>query len=139
MKKIALASGFVFSAVILAACTYREPVVDVNARCGDRTVKLNQRASKLSARPNHVNLCGGDTLTVEIVPPVAGNAARSREAGAGNPAPAPWLNEQSADGASIVIDVPANSDDLEAGQIYKYELEVDGVGLLDPTIGIIRR
>ena len=124
------------STVVLAACAPRE-VIDPEVACRNRILTLNHASDSIRISQGYVGMCGGYTLTVRIEPRVGPRSARSRTAPEGNPDPTAWLNATSTDGQAIVISVPAET--FTAGDTFKYALEVDGVGLLDPTIGIIRR
>lgn len=121
--------------VFLAACTPRD-FIDYDLACRNRTVTLNHASDSIRVNPPHVDVCGGYTVTINVVPRVPSGTARSRQAATGNPQPAEWLDRAATNGR-IVIEVPREG--LTVGERYKYALEIDGVGALDPTIAIIRR
>lgn len=101
--------------------------------CGDREVTVNHRAAYLSARPETVTLCRGDTLTVKLVPPVAPGDANTAP-GPENPE-AGWLSGSNRDRGQILLVVDARAD---VGRTYKYSIEVEGGGVLDPRVTVAR-
>lgn len=124
-----MATAMAGALAVLAGCA------GLGARgCGDREVTVNHKAAYLSARPEEVrNICRGDTLTVRLVPPVDAGAARaapSRE----NPEAA-WLSGSNRERDSIVLVVDPKA---EKGKTYKYSIEIEGVGMLDPRVTVAR-
>lgn len=103
--------------------------------CGDREVTVNHKAAYLSARPEVVrNICRGDKLVVKLVPPV--DAGSARIAPGRENSKATWLSASNTDPERIVIVIDPTA---EKGRTYKYSIEIDGVGLLDPRFTVAPR
>lgn len=96
--------------------------------CRDRHVTVNHKAAKLSARPEHIEVCPGFKVLIHIVPAVDANSARTVPADE----TAEWLEGVNRDRGTIVIEVPKGTD----WDTYKYAITIDGVGTLDPRITV---
>jgi hypothetical protein len=122
-----------FGAVVVAGCGTVEFYNGERVRCGDRTVTVNHASAYLRASPPEVPICRGYAVLVESRPEVGTAQMRTREDRGQNPEPATWLNGQSDANGNIRLEVPANA----ASGVYKYDIEVDGVGTLDPRARVI--
>ena len=138
------------STVSFAGCvTVREPAgatseqlendtsIDFDLACRDRDVTFSYRAhASINIYPPHIDVCGGQTITIHITPAVnpAMNPTSVRSV-AGNPEPSEWLNRTSSDGNTIELIVPTG---VAVASVYKYGVESEGIGSIDPTIRIIR-
>jgi hypothetical protein len=122
-----------FGAVVVAGCGTVEFHNGERVRCSHRTVTVNHEAAYLRASPEIVDVCRGYTLSVRSVPPVGPEQLRTREDRGRNPEPAEWLDGESDTNGNIRLEVPANA----ASGVYKYDIEVQGVGRLDPRARVI--
>ena len=98
--------------MIVSACTS----LSGGDRCGDRIVTVNHAAAALAARPEKVELCPGDTLTINIRPPI--DAGKAHTIHDPSDPPAAWLSMTNADKDKIVIPVP-NTDIIFAFRYWK--------------------
>ena len=122
-------------AIVLTGCVTPK-IVDEEIACRDRTITLNHaRNTSISITNPTVEMCVGRTLTINIVPRVGANSARSAPKGTG----ASWLGRSSTDGGRIVITLVAGPGDepIDSGDEFGYSVTVDETGTLDPTIRII--
>ncbi len=118
-------------AAVLAACAGR-PIPDgPEPLCADRLVTVTHAPGYLAAHPEHVDVCAGRTVVIELAPAVAPGAARTAPA-RGQPE---WLGARNASRGRIEIRVPEDA----AYGTYKYEIVVEGVGRLDPRLTVSRR
>lgn len=111
---------------LLAGCGTIEVFDGVRVRCMDRDVSVVNTAGRLQVKPERVQVCRGYAVNLVFRNPVAPNTARTRQMGAG----ADWLDVENGSGDRIVITPPTET----ARGEYKYSLEVDDIGLLDPRI-----
>lgn len=120
-------------AATLAACAAREMPGDPELVCRDRLVTVNHAAGYLAAHPEHLEVCAGNAVIVNIAPPVASGGARTVPAGERRPE---WLGRSNTrERGRIEIRVPESA---EYGT-YKYAIVIDGVGSLDPRLTVSRR
>ena len=102
--------------------------------CND-TVTVDYKEAFLHARPPVANVCRGGTLTVRFHP-----IGKDRDKPA-HTAPGPqngnarWLTGSSPKGDRIVLDIDEKA---QVGQIYKYSITVDGIGMLDPRVRVMK-
>ena len=109
----------------LAGCGITKESDGVTVRCSNRHANVNHASSHLDQRPDTIKLCTGFMLTLELHPPLPDNTAHTRQPGTGND----WLDQDNV-GAFIYLTPPEGT---SVGEI-KYDLIVDGVGMLDPRI-----
>ncbi len=112
-------------AATLSGCTSMQ---SARMPCQD-TVNVNHGAAMLVVAPPEARVCRGTTVTLRLLPR---NRAASTMPKSGNPM---WLTGSTPVGGDITLNVPANA---PIGAIYDYEVNVTGVGMLDPTFVIIR-
>jgi hypothetical protein len=120
----------VVAATILAACAVREPPGDPELACRDRLVTVNHAAGYLAAHPEHLEVCAGRTVVINVVPRVETGRARTAPADELQPG---WLTARNS-GGRIAIVVPEDA----AYGTYKYNIVIDGVGTLDPRLTVSR-
>jgi hypothetical protein len=113
-------------AVLLGGCGNLVEIDGVQMRCDDRDVNVVNAAGHLQVTRERVEVCRGYSVNLIFRNAVAMGAARSRQMGTG----ADWLDVDNRSAERIVIAVPESTAPGE----YKYSLEVDGIGLLDPRI-----
>lgn len=113
--------------------------IDFDVACRDRQITLNYAADRVVISHPTIDVCSGYTVTINIVPKAERGSARTKD----HPSNAPrasWLNgSNDPDDDKIVIAVPKGA--LPKGQseqLYKYDIEVDGAGSLDPYFRVIR-
>ena len=124
--KVTTALAGVSFAFVLTGCGTVKVSDGVTVRCRDRHANINHASAHLDVRPETIELCTGFTLTLELHPPLASGSARTKqEPGSGND----WLDQQNS-GESIVLTPPNGT----PTGTFKYTVEVDGVGVLDPRI-----
>jgi hypothetical protein len=126
MKTLSTAMLSVGLTTLLAACGTIVEVDGVRMRCDDRDVSVVNVAGRLQVKKERVEVCPGYSVNLIFRNPVAMRAARTRQTGAG----ANWLDVDNGSTNRIVITPPAETPRGE----YKYSLEVDNIGLLDPRI-----
>jgi len=119
-------------AAALSACAAHELPGDPELVCRDRIVTVNHAAGYLAAHPEHVDVCAGRDVFIELMPPVAETAARTEPADERQP---DWLRGRHRERGRIAISVPADA----AYGTYKYNVVIDGVGTLDPRLTVSRR
>jgi hypothetical protein len=109
--------------------------VDPELDCRDRRVTVNHGPAFLIAYPEYIEVCAGQTITVQVTPRVpAGEAATMQ--GSGDPVEASWLNNRNrSESSEILIEVP----EAAAYAVYKYSIRIAGVGTLDPRVRVVRR
>lgn len=112
-------------AMLLGGCGTVVELDGVRMRCDDRNVNVINAAGHLQVR-ERVEVCRGYSVNLIFRNTVAMGAGRSRQMGTG----AAWLDVDNRSADRIVIAVPAATAPGE----YKYSLEIDGIGLLDPRI-----
>lgn len=114
-----------------------ETEIDFDLACRDREVTFSYRSqASINVHPPYIDVCRGFTITVRIVPPVDPDENPTViRSDPGNPESSEWLNRASDDGATIVFVVPETA---LLGARYKYEVDAEGIGSIDPTIRIIR-
>ncbi|MEX2126384.1 MAG: hypothetical protein WD795_20995 [Woeseia sp.] len=112
----------------------RDGGADPETTCGDRAVTVYQSTGFLAVYPEYIDVCAGYRVTITAVPRVADGNVRTQPE-EGNPGMDGWLGVEGRPGGAVVIGVPA---DATAG-VYKYGIIVDGVGMLDPRIRVVRR
>ena len=116
-----------------AGCaTPKDPGVDPELTCGSRAVTVFQSIGFLAVYPEYIDVCAGQSITIDAVP--RGRSLRTLPA-EGNPGLDGWLSGGAEGGRSVVLTVP---EDATAG-VYKYGIAVGDVGMLDPRIRVIRR
>lgn len=130
MKKRTQCAGAALAA-LLAACAARPKPGEPEPLCADRLVTVTHAPGYLAAYPEHVDVCAGRTVVIELEPAVEPGAARTTPA----PGLPEWLGARNARGDRIEIRVPEDA----AYATYKYEIVVEGVGRLDPRLTVSRR
>lgn len=94
----------------------------------NRRITLTHSENSIVLSNAHVILHPGDTLTIWLFPPV--NPSSARTSAVKGPS---WLNASNgAQEDRIVIQV-----DEETPGLYKYAIEIDDVGSLDPYIQVV--
>jgi hypothetical protein len=126
MKKLSAAILSLGLPTLLAGCGNLVEIDGVRMRCGNRDVTVVNAAGHLQVTRERIEVCRGYSVNLILRNPVAAGTARTRQMGAG----ADWLDVDNRDPRTIVITPPAATAPGE----YKYSLEVDGIGLLDPRI-----
>jgi len=111
----------------------RTAEVDPELTCGDRTVTVFQTTGFLAVYPEYIDVCTGESITINAVPKVAAGDLRTAP-DEGNPGRDDWLRSEGKSEGSVVINVP---EDAALG-VYKYSITVDGVGTLDPHARVVR-
>lgn len=114
------------------ATTTKDTGVDPELTCGDRTVTVFQSTGFLAVYPEYIDVCAGQNVEINAVP--RGRSLTTSPA-EDNPGMDGWLSAGAEGGGSVVITVPR---DATAG-VYKYGITVNGVGMLDPRLRVIRR
>lgn len=121
---------------LIAACAAGTGIPECPA--GD-TVRVTSKRGELAARPECITVARGSSFTLQLRDRPAAGMARTRPDSETNPG-AGWLQRANEEGRDIVISVPAGAPaaDLcdDTGCYYKYEIEVDGVGVLDPRVRV---
>jgi len=112
--------------IMLAGCGTLVELDGVQVRCNNRTVSVINAAGRLQVRPESVSVCRGFSVTLEFRNPVPARSARTTQSATG----APWLDAENSSTDAIVLTVLSTTTPME----YKYSLEIDGLGLLDPRI-----
>lgn len=118
-------------AATTATCAVPEPPVDPELSCRDRLVTVNHAAGYLAAHPEHLEVCAGQTIVIDIRPPVDAGSARTTPAGEREPE---WLRARNGE-RGIEMRVPEDAD----YRTYKYNITIEGVGTLDPRVTVKRR
>jgi hypothetical protein len=118
----------------LVGCAPATVPVDPELICRDRRVTVNHAAGYLTAYPEHIEMCAGQDLAIELVPPVEVGAARTAPARE-NKGRAPWFVASNREADEILVRIP---EDAEYAT-YKYSISIDGVGTLDPRVTVARR
>lgn len=108
--------------------------------CPERdTVKVTSKRGELTARPECITVERGSSFTLQLRDRPAAGRARTRPDTDKNPG-AGWLQRANDEGRDIVISVPPGEPAAElcddTGCYYKYEIEVDDVGTLDPRVRV---
>jgi hypothetical protein len=121
-----LAMGLV---ALLAGCAQM-----AGSECND-TVTVDYKEAFLHARPPVASVCRGGTLTVVFHP--IGNEKDKAVHTAPGPqnGNASWLSGRSTKGDQIVLHIDEKA---QVGQIYKYSITVDGIGMLDPRVRVMK-
>ena len=97
-------------------------------RCSDQTVTIHNSDGLLKASPNRVQVCRGNSVALKFSNRVDVGKARTKHQS--STPTATWLDVVSTSPDGIMISVPDSTTPME----YKYSLEIDGIGLLDPRI-----
>jgi hypothetical protein len=126
MKNPMPAMSLVGVSILLAGCGNIVEIDGVRMRCDDRDVSVVNVAGRLQVKKERVEVCPGYSVNLVFRNPVAMRAARTRQMGTG----AAWLDVDNGSTNRIVITPPTGTPRGE----YKYSLEVDDIGLLDPRI-----
>jgi hypothetical protein len=126
MKKLSVALLSLGLPTLLAGCGNFVEIDGVRMRCDDRDVNVVNAAGHLQVTRERIEVCRGYSVNLIFRNAVAMGAARTRQMGTG----ATWLDVENRDSTRIVITPPAATAPGE----YKYSLEIDGIGLLDPRI-----
>lgn len=120
-------------AIIAGCCTLNRP-----GDCrGDRATIMAAPA-QLHMRPACLSVDGGESVTLRLK---VADGVRSVQT---QPAPensfASWLNGSAERGGAIVLTAPTSKDKADSCREnyceYKFEILVDGVGMLDPRVQI---
>ncbi|OGT73523.1 MAG: hypothetical protein A3I78_05415 [Gammaproteobacteria bacterium RIFCSPLOWO2_02_FULL_56_15] len=95
------------------------------------TVNVISFRGHLEVQPERVEVCPDSTVTLRFRNGVPPGSARTKQVGTG----ASWLNVETTDKVPdlIVLEVPKEA---RRGTEFKYVLEVDEIGMLDPVIVI---
>jgi hypothetical protein len=121
-------------ALLMGGCAVDKDV-DPELTCRDRVVTVNHARGFLAAHPEYIVVCPGQSILINLVPPVERGSARTTPAEE-HVDSAPWLNsENGEDRRNVVVQIPT---DVEPGE-YKYNITIDGVGTLDPRVRVPRR
>lgn len=126
MKTLLRSLSSVGALLLLASCGTIVEIDGVRMRCMNRDVSVVNAAGHLQVTRERVEVCPGYSVNLIFRNAVAMRAARTRQMGTG----APWLDVDNGSTNRIVITPPAGT---QSGE-YKYSLEVDDLGLLDPRI-----
>jgi hypothetical protein len=116
-------------AALLAACTTRPPG-GPEPVCADRVVTVTYAPGYLAAHPEHLEVCGGNSVVFKFAPRIEPGTARTQPA-RGQP---DWLRSREQKRGEIMIVVPENT----PYDTFKYEIVVDGIGKLDPRLTVSR-
>lgn len=130
MKTMAVVAALSLTA-ILTGCGAVVETEGVRSGCSNEDVNVISVRGHLEVKPERVEVCPGNNVTLWLRNRVPSGDAQTKQQVGTN---APWLeknNKESPD--KIVLEVPK---DAEPGTEFKYELEVKGIGMLDPVIVI---
>lgn len=133
-------------ATFLVGCATELPI-DFDVACRPRTTVLHHDVDRIQIDHPIIDVCSGQTITIQTARPVAANRAHSRpksasatnpfvddtptgRVGTGNPG---WLEGDAGPNGRIEINVPKGT---PLG-IYGYTLSIDGAGSLDPYVRVI--
>lgn len=111
----------------------QETTLDLDVACRDRTVSVNHATDRIVVTPGTIDVCSGYTVTFKIEPPVNVGSARTKDNTVNSPS-APWLNAGNVETDAITVKVPPETE----LKTYKYDIEIDGVGSLDPYFRVIK-
>jgi hypothetical protein len=121
---------------ILAGCGTIEVLDGVRVRCKNERVNVINVSGGLKVRPERVEVCRGYSVALVFRNSVSPGQAHTRppavtrERETREPAAPPWLTVDNTSSDRLVVNVPREATPME----YKYTLEIDGLGLLDPRI-----
>ena len=101
----------------------------------DVSVTVNHKASVLKVTPELRNVRLGGTVTIKTVPAKGKNKAHTKQ----EPGTPRWLTGYCNRKGEIVLPVPENAlGPRQKEKTYKYSVMVDGVGMIDPRVKVIR-
>jgi len=100
----------------------------VSVRCSDKEVKVINPAGRLEVRPESVKVCRGNSVVFTFSPKEPSKRANTKDS-SGSTTGA-WLTANGTTADGITIAVRPEVMPME----YKYTLEIEGLGLLDPRI-----
>ncbi|HEY5567956.1 MAG TPA: hypothetical protein VIM81_12040 [Gammaproteobacteria bacterium] len=120
---------------IFAGCGTIEELDGVRVRCENERVKVINVSGGLKVRPERVEVCRGYSVALVFRNSVPPGQAHMRppetsERETREPAAPPWLSVDNTSPDRMVVSVPPEATPME----YKYTIEIDGLGLLDPRI-----
>jgi hypothetical protein len=102
--------------------------------CND-TVTVDYKEAFLHARPEVANVCRGGTLTVKFHPIGKDRDKPARTAPGRQNGNATWLSGSTTKGDQIILDIDEKA---QVDRIYKYSITVDGIGMLDPRVRVMK-
>jgi hypothetical protein len=125
--------AILLSAVSLAGCGIEKKDLNgVTVKCRDRKANVVATPARLSIAPSTVEVCRGNSLTLNFSGPLSNEQAHTIPDDA---SVSSWLDKKNMSPTTLVIEVPPPEDfpNPDANG-YKYTLDVTGVGQLDPRI-----
>lgn len=132
MRKIVSSAVFAL-VVMLTGCGTVKVLDGVEVRCSDKNVTVVNAAGRLQVSKDVVEVCRGNSVVLKFRNSAARNTVHTRQP-PGAPTPAPWLNVDNTDTEQLTIMVPPETTPARSGDGYKYTLQIDGLGTLDPRI-----
>jgi hypothetical protein len=120
-------------ALLLAGCGHAVRVTTLPPGCNvSNSIALQYGAGRIVLDSECIAVSPGSSVTLTLSPvPTEPGIVRTKFRGIGNR----WLDQSN--GASLgTITLPVPRDNGNSNKEFKYEIHVDGVGLLDPRIVI---